>query len=142
MSTYFTLICEDHKEKVDAASRTIGGYCPLAEGPVCLVPFIIAHAGCHVEIVSEHDERSWSDDYFEWTEANLAECLERAYARGRWGVLDTDARRESDYKGRCEDAEQAMMSLEAALQSSQKDASRWNSEYMKLRETLKNSKGL
>lgn len=72
MSTYYFLICDDHRERTDAASSAAGG-CALADGPHTLIPFIIAHCGCNVRIVSEHDEEGCSDDYEDWTEENVKE---------------------------------------------------------------------
>jgi len=78
MSTYYFIVCDDHRERTDAASSAAGG-CALADGPHTLIPFIIAHHGCNVRIVSEHDEEGFSDDYEDWTQENVAEqkCKDR-----------------------------------------------------------------
>ena len=68
MSTYYFMVCDTHKEKTDAASRTAGGYCPLGDSDTTLTPFIIAHAGCDVRIISEHEaEAAVYDSYYHWT---------------------------------------------------------------------------
>lgn len=66
MSVYYYLICDDHKEITDAASWTAGGYCPLGDSDVTLTPFILAHAKCHVRIISEHEEEEYDDTHYRW----------------------------------------------------------------------------
>lgn len=83
MSTYYYLICNDHKEWTDAVSRTTWGYCFMGDGQKTLQPFIIAHSHCNIEIVDE----SWYDDvrrlkYRKWE--NVEEEIEKALNNGRW----------------------------------------------------------
>ena len=78
MSTYYFIVCDKHKEITDAASRTAGGYCPLVDSNVTLVPFIITHHGCPVRIVSEHEDDAYSDDFEEWTKENVDEMYGRS----------------------------------------------------------------
>jgi len=84
VSTYYKLICEDHKERTDAASRTAGGYCQLANSPATLVPFIIAHHRCRVRIVFEHEDEAYSEDYRDWTEETVEAEVEKAQNEHRW----------------------------------------------------------
>jgi len=137
MSTYYALICEDCKEKVDGASRTAGGYSALVEGPACLIPFIITHAGCHVEIISEHDERWCSDDYFEWTKNNVKEAIVLAQEAGRWGKHDTWTIRDEDHKGRSEVAEAELDRMVAVAKTYQNEVAYWKTRYEKTRAVLK-----
>jgi len=91
MSTYYYLVCETHKEVTDAASRTAGGYCPLGDSTETLIPFIIAHCGCEVKIINEHDsfwERINYDleesKYREWQENTVKKEIESAQEDNRW----------------------------------------------------------
>ena len=84
MSTYYKLICHDHKERTDAVSRTAGGSCFLADGHRTLLPFLIAHCGCNVGIVSEHDEDYYNEDFRDWEEANVDHEILDAKRDGRW----------------------------------------------------------
>lgn len=84
MSTYYYLICDDHKEQTAAASRTFGGYCPLVPGEQTLVPFIIAHCGCRVRIISEHHVEPGIEDYREWEAETVAEEIKKADREERW----------------------------------------------------------
>ncbi len=70
MSTYYYIICEDCKERTDAASRTVGGYCHLGYSQYTLLPFIISHSNHSVRIVSEHDDEAYGDEYVSWDDIN------------------------------------------------------------------------
>ena len=84
MSTYYKLICEDHEERVCAASRTAGGWGCFADSGITLIPFIIAHRDCHVRIISENDEEWYSDSYRDWTSDGVEAEVDRARVDGRW----------------------------------------------------------
>ena len=84
MSTYYFIVCDDHKERTDAASRTAGGHCHLANSSTTLLPFIIAHCGCRVRIVHEHEDDSYGDEFREWEEENIEEEIRIAREDGRW----------------------------------------------------------
>lgn len=56
MSTYYFLVCDDHKEKTDAASRAAGGICHYRHSDDTLLPFIVNHSGCNIKIIPEHEE--------------------------------------------------------------------------------------
>ncbi len=71
MSTYYFLVCDDHKEITDAASRSMSGPCHLANSDKTLIPFIITHHGCKVRIVSEHESELDSDEFKEWTPSEI-----------------------------------------------------------------------
>jgi hypothetical protein len=72
MSTYYYIVCDKHMERTDAASRTAGGIgCHLADSEYTLLPFIVAHAGCPVRIVSEHENDSYDDRFEDWTDSNV-----------------------------------------------------------------------
>lgn len=45
MSTYYFLVCRDHGEITDAASRTAGGYCPLVDSNKTLIPYFVSPVG-------------------------------------------------------------------------------------------------
>ncbi len=78
MSTYYYLICDDHKEITDAASRSASGPCHLGASNKTLIPFIITHSKCEVRIVNEHEEDAYSEEFKEWTPQNLDD-LYRAF---------------------------------------------------------------
>ncbi len=84
MSTYYYMICDNHKERTDAASRTFGGHCSLADGSETLLPFIISHSECNVRIASEHNEDSYSDEFRDWEKGLVVEEINKAKADGRW----------------------------------------------------------
>ena len=79
MSTYYFMVCDEHKERTDAASRTAGGYCPLGDSDVTLIPFIIQHSYCRgkVRIVSEHDDDSCDESFTDWTR----ETVDKIYGK-------------------------------------------------------------
>ncbi len=82
MSTYYFIHCKDCNEMTDAASRTAGGYCHFRDSEYTLLPFIIAHSGHVVKILSE----DFADDVdaLQWNEQNVSEMVERAEKDGRW----------------------------------------------------------
>ncbi len=85
MSTYYYMVCDKHKERTDAASRTFFGIgCHLADSVHTLLPFIVAHAGCPVRIVSEHEDAAYSDDFEDWDADNVQDMAhkERDYPPG------------------------------------------------------------
>lgn len=55
MSTCYYLLCHDHKCSVHMMSRMAGAASLLY--PLTLVDFADEHAGCRLEVVTEHDER-------------------------------------------------------------------------------------
>jgi hypothetical protein len=74
LSTYYYMICDGHKERTQAASRTMMGIgTHLCDSEFTLLAFIVAHAGCPVRIVSEHEYEAYSDDYEDWTRDNYSE---------------------------------------------------------------------
>ncbi len=77
MSTYYFMVCKDHKEKCDAASRTAGGYCDLGDSDKTLVPFIIKHHSCDVKIASEHDNWIYENEWKEWNSENVEKMFNR-----------------------------------------------------------------
>ena len=84
MSTYYYIVCDDHKERTPAASRTVGGCCNLADGDATLIPFIITHHGCNVRIINEHEDDSYSKDFGEWGKDNWHDKVKAAKRDGRW----------------------------------------------------------
>lgn len=82
MSTYYKLVCDDHMECSDAASRTAGGWCFFGYGDETLVPFIIAHCGCRVRIINEHDD-DWAK-HREWRGEEVDAEVKMADDDGRW----------------------------------------------------------
>lgn len=84
MSTYYKLICEKHKERTDASSRTLGGWCFLGDGGETLVPFLIAHCGCNIRSVSEHEDESYDETYRDWTRESVEEEVHKAQLDFRW----------------------------------------------------------
>lgn len=71
MSTFYYMICRDHKERVDACSMSGHNYgVKLADSDKTLMPFIATHHGCDVSIVSEHDDEACDESYKDWTAAN------------------------------------------------------------------------
>lgn len=78
MSTYYFLVCEDHKERCDAASKLASnGVCQLCDSDVTLLPFIVQHSGCNVRIASEHEDDIY--EYLEWTKGNVDDLYARDY---------------------------------------------------------------
>jgi len=72
MSTYYYLVCDDHREMTDAA--TASG-CPLGRCEQTLRPFIVHHWNCNVRIVHEHQVTDDDDlcTYTEWTGEHVRE---------------------------------------------------------------------
>lgn len=60
MSTYYYMVCDEHKLYCDGASRSAGGVGHLGSSDELLPRFITEHAGCSVRIASEHDEAIFS----------------------------------------------------------------------------------
>lgn len=60
MSTYYEIVCHDHKERVDACSRTATGKgnSHVGDSLECLGPFLVKHCGCRLECISEYDRRT------------------------------------------------------------------------------------
>ncbi len=82
MSTYYFIHCKDCNEMTDAASRTAGGYCHLGDSEWTLLPFIIAHSGHNVDILSE--DFAYDTEALRWTEGNVKEMVGRATESGDW----------------------------------------------------------
>ncbi len=78
MSTYYMLICEEHKEKTDALSKGAGGIGALCDSNETLLPFLYSHCGCSLKVVSEHHDEAYSEEYKEWTSNNVEEMIERS----------------------------------------------------------------
>lgn len=78
MATYYYLICDNHREKCDAASRSAGGVGHLCDSSKVLPHFLYTHAGCTLRVISEHQEDE-EFSYKEWSKENLDEMnsLER-----------------------------------------------------------------
>lgn len=72
MSTDYRLVCDEHRQKIDAA--TIGMSDIMFDCPkgVALPTFIIAHAACRLRVLSEHDEHEGdsAESYVKWDENN------------------------------------------------------------------------
>lgn len=69
MSTYYYLVCDEHKEYCDGASKTAGGgACHLCDSQVTLPKFIFVHKSCLLRVASEHEETHGT--YKEWSESN------------------------------------------------------------------------
>ena len=67
LSTYFYMVCDKHLERTAAASkRASGTACHLADSQHTLLPFIVAHAGCPVRIVSEHEKDGVDERFVDW----------------------------------------------------------------------------
>jgi hypothetical protein len=78
LSTYYFIVCDTHMERTDAASKTSGGIgCHLDASKHTLLPFIVAHHGCPVRIVSENSEASSSESFTDWTESNVHEMAHK-----------------------------------------------------------------
>lgn len=74
MSTFYYLVCDKHLERTDACARTAGSLgSPLEDSEATLGPFIVAHHGCPVRIVSENDDDSYEDKFIDWTKENVEE---------------------------------------------------------------------
>jgi hypothetical protein len=72
------IVCDKHLERTDAASKTSGGRgCHLADSKYTLLPFIVAHAGCPIRIVSEHDADSHDEKFTDCTEDNVADMARK-----------------------------------------------------------------
>jgi hypothetical protein len=72
MSTYYYLVCDKHKERTDAASRTAGGgVCHLADSVHTLLRFIVAHDGCQLRSVNEHTNDAYDSQFSDWDEENV-----------------------------------------------------------------------
>jgi hypothetical protein len=84
LSTYYFIVCDDHKERTDAASRSAGGYGALVDSPKTLTAFIIAHCGCKIRIVSEYEDAGYSEDFRDWTSETVSEEITRAQEDDRW----------------------------------------------------------
>lgn len=84
MSTYFKLVCDKHKERTDCASRTLGGWCSLADSEITLIPFLIAHCGCNLRCVSEHEDDAYSDSFRDWTSELVDDEVHKAILDFRW----------------------------------------------------------
>jgi hypothetical protein len=83
MSDYYKLVCDDCRERVDAASRSAGGWGPVGNSAEALPAFVIAHASCKVRIVSEHEEEvAYGDQFRDW--GDVDEEVARAKSAGRW----------------------------------------------------------
>lgn len=69
MSVYYELVCHDHKARVDACSRSVGAFGANHVGTSHekLGPFMVAHCGCRLEVVSELDDR------MEWPDGEMSE---------------------------------------------------------------------
>lgn len=83
MSTYYAIICDDHKEITDAASRSAGGIGHLDNSDTTLLPFIVIHCDCNVRIINEHEREWYDDEYKEWTEDNCKEMREMSRIKGK-----------------------------------------------------------
>ena len=77
MSTYYYMVCDRCREKTDAARGSSAGVGHLVNSDKTLLPFIVAHAGHAVRILSEHYEGSDIYDYTEWHATNLAEMIDK-----------------------------------------------------------------
>ena len=63
----FYMVCDKHLERTAAASiRASGTACHLADSGHTLLPFIVAHAGCPVRIVSEHEKDGVDERFVDW----------------------------------------------------------------------------
>jgi len=97
MSTYHFIICNDCKEKTHAASRTAGGYCHVGDSDKTLLPFIIVHSGHNTEIISEHRDEVYSDEFTHWTEQNVSE-LYKAFTDNAEREVKKALSRRGDYE--------------------------------------------
>lgn len=77
MSTYYFLVCDKHMERTDACSWTAWGIgkSPMGDSQDTLGPFIVAHHGCNLRCVSEHDYDADNPNYKDWTSANVEEMF-------------------------------------------------------------------
>lgn len=55
MSTYYYVVCDEHKQCCDAVSRTVSGIRALGHS-FMLGDFLVDHCGCGVRLTNEHDE--------------------------------------------------------------------------------------
>ncbi len=77
MSTYYYMVCDRCHEKTDAARSSSAGVCHLVNSDETLLPFIVAHAGHQVRILSEHYEGGDIYGYTEWNISNLDEMTNK-----------------------------------------------------------------
>lgn len=76
MSTYYYLVCRDCKEYTFAAR--VGGTVGFAGDADKAVPqFMVAHCGCNLEVLSEHNIDE-TDGYLEWEPENAEALYEQA----------------------------------------------------------------
>jgi hypothetical protein len=73
MSTYYAVVCDKHMERTDAASRSGGGIgnVDLCDSKHTLKPFLVAHQGCPLRCISEHQDEYYDTTYQDWTELNV-----------------------------------------------------------------------
>lgn len=77
MSTYYYMVCDRCHEKTHAARASGSGVGPLINSDKTLLPFIVAHSGHAVRILSEYYEESDIYGYTEWHASNLAEMIDK-----------------------------------------------------------------
>lgn len=72
MSTYYFMVCDTHTERTDAASRTAGNIgCHMGDSEETLLPFIVAHVGCQVRILSGDAPEVYDCRFAIWTKENV-----------------------------------------------------------------------
>ncbi len=78
MSTYYYLVCLETMQSVEVSAR-IGGGVRATQEPMALALFCVAHAGKHVEMMSDDQlegRKLDHDELTEWTDANAEERFE------------------------------------------------------------------
>lgn len=70
MSTYYFVTCKKHQQRADAASWMSHGVHHLCDSAETLPAFLVAHRGCELKVVSEHEDAEL-DGLESWTEKNL-----------------------------------------------------------------------
>jgi hypothetical protein len=55
VSTYYAIVCNTHMERL-AVAKENGGGCSLLKDCETVAAFVVAHRGCAIRILSEHDE--------------------------------------------------------------------------------------
>lgn len=82
----YYVVCDDHHEFVDAVSYEDQEYTVNNNAKHALIPFLIAHCGCHVRILNEHqaDEVYGGMMYHKWVAEEVNQEIAKARRARRW----------------------------------------------------------
>jgi len=80
MSMFYCIVCDQCKQRTEAAGLYSGGRCYFhGDAKKTLARFIVTHHGHPIRIVSEHeDDDYFGEEYEEWTADNAIEMEEKA----------------------------------------------------------------